>query len=114
MERFKQLQQEQQEKGVSGFKVSRATNPDASISKTTLDVNANDTRKTTPVSSGKLAFSLKQKSKLVAAPIKLGEDEDEDEGPTKNAPEEVPAKRQRLFERVREPVLQRRDVGNLF
>ncbi|KAM7508991.1 hypothetical protein LguiA_019444 [Lonicera macranthoides] len=82
MERFKQLQQEK-EKGESklGTNVSGGVTPKPANSK-----------------NGKLAFSLKQKSKLVAPPVKLGEDEDEDkdEKDTGNISGDGPVKRQKL------------------
>ena len=82
MERFKQLQQEK-EKGESklGTNVSGTITPKPANSK-----------------SGKLAFSLKQKSKLVVPPVKLGEDEDEDkdEKDTGNISGDGPVKRQKL------------------
>lgn len=81
MERFKQLQEEK-EKGAARSSpiVSGVATPKPVISKTGSVSKVNDSRKPTSTpSSGKLAFSLKQKSKLVAPPVKLDEDEDEDE-----------------------------------
>lgn len=81
MERFKQLQEEK-EKGAarSSPTVLGVATPKPVISKTGSVSKVNDSRKpTTTASSGKLAFSLKPKSKLVAPPVKLDEDEDEDE-----------------------------------
>ncbi|KAK6143140.1 hypothetical protein DH2020_023488 [Rehmannia glutinosa] len=92
MERFKQLQQEKEkksellEKSRSGSSMSITSTPKTVISKTTIDFKANGPRKTIQApSSGKLAFSLKQKSKLVAPAVKFGEDEDEDEGDAGNS-----------------------------
>ncbi|KAL6964811.1 hypothetical protein U1Q18_035866 [Sarracenia purpurea var. burkii] len=100
MEKFIQLQQE---KGVAlkdskpHSTVSDISTPKAIISKSSFGAKVNDTRKTTPVtSSGKLAFSLKQKSKLVAPPVKLSEDEDEEENEAGNASGNGLAKRQKL------------------
>lgn len=100
MEKFKQLEQE---KGPAlgeskpGQTVSGTSIPKPIISKTSFESKANDFRKTTPVaSSGKLAFSLKQKSKLVAPSVKLSEDEDEEESVAGNALGNEPAKRQKL------------------
>lgn len=78
MERFKQLQQEK-EKGppLSG---SPKPNPVISNNKSS--------------SSGKLAFSLKQKSKLVAPAVKLSEDEEDDE--SNGVVGDLPLKRQKL------------------
>ncbi|XP_019413451.1 PREDICTED: SURP and G-patch domain-containing protein 1-like protein isoform X1 [Lupinus angustifolius] len=97
LERFKQLQQEQ-EKGKNAkleeskpIKVasgSLASNP--SIRK------ANDTQKTPQAASGgKLAFSLKQKSKLVPPPVNLADDDEEETGAT-DASNDAPPKRQKL------------------
>lgn len=104
MERFKQLQQKkEQENGDSSEEckpktvISGASSPSPLISKSSLASKANNTQKTTPAaSSGKLAFSLKQKSKLVAPPVKLGGDEDEDEIDAGNASGDGPVKRQKL------------------
>lgn len=80
MERFKQLQ-EGNGKGstkspptVSGVPIPKhVTSKTGSVSK------VSDSRKpTTNASGGKLAFSLKQKSKLVAPPVKLDEDDEEE------------------------------------
>jgi splicing factor 4 len=98
MERFKQLQQEKEkEKGskLEGSKPikiqSGSLTANATISRTT-----NDTRKNPLASSGgKLAFSLKQKSKILAPPVKLG-DEDEDETDAAKVLADAPTKRQKL------------------
>uniref|UniRef100_A0A5B6YPQ0 Putative SURP and G-patch domain-containing protein 1-like protein isoform X1 n=1 Tax=Davidia involucrata TaxID=16924 RepID=A0A5B6YPQ0_DAVIN len=102
MERFKQLQQES-EKGAASEEskpapiASRIPMQKPVISKTSLEFKANDSRKITlAASSGKLAFSLKQKSKLVAPPVKLGEDEDEDEKDAGNVSGNGQMKRQKL------------------
>ncbi|CAK9154892.1 unnamed protein product [Ilex paraguariensis] len=85
MERFKQLQQEKEkgtllEESKSVPIVSGTSIPKPVIPKSSLELKANDSRKiNVAASGGKLAFSLKQKSKLGAPPVKLGEDEDEDE-----------------------------------
>lgn len=97
MERFRQLQQEQ-EKGKNAKPedskpikvVSGPLTPKPSISK------ANDAKKSSQGgSSGKLAFSLKQKSKLVPPPVKLADD-DEDEIDTGYVSNDAPTKRQKL------------------
>ncbi|CAI8585113.1 unnamed protein product [Vicia faba] len=99
MERFRQLQQEQ-EKGKNAKPeeskpvkvVSGPLNPKPSISK------ANDAKKPSQgSSSGKLAFSLKQKSKLVPAPVKLADD-DEDEIDAGYVSNDAPTKRQKLVQ----------------
>ncbi|KAL3611403.1 hypothetical protein D5086_002423 [Populus alba] len=109
MEKFKQLQQgngKEQEKDKGAAEkdskpktiVSGSVTPKPSFGKVTMQLKANDGRKTPPTASGgKLAFSLKQKSKLMAPAVKLGEDEeDEDEVDGVNASGDVSAKRQKL------------------
>ncbi|KAF7835996.1 SURP and G-patch domain-containing protein 1-like protein isoform X1 [Senna tora] len=99
MEKFKQLQQEQEKdtnaklveskpiKIVSGSLI-----PNTSIRKNSIDSKANDTKKTQAGSGGKLAFSLKQKTKLVPPPVKLSAEEDEEERDAGD----VPSKRLKL------------------
>ncbi|KAJ8899180.1 hypothetical protein K2173_012356 [Erythroxylum novogranatense] len=110
MERFKQLQQEKgkdQDKSeekdkAAGEKdskpkpiVSGTVTPKFSISKISMQSKPNDLRGLQAASGGKLAFSLKQKSKLVAPAVKLGADEEEqEEGGVGNVPSD--AKRQKL------------------
>ncbi|XP_057496228.1 SURP and G-patch domain-containing protein 1-like protein isoform X2 [Actinidia eriantha] len=102
MERFKQLQQEKDaalDESKPGPTVSEASTPKPVITKTSFGSKANDSLKTTPVaSSGKLAFSLKQKSKLVAPAVKLSEDDEEedDEKDAGYASRNGLAKRQKL------------------
>ncbi|KAK4769387.1 hypothetical protein SAY86_027537 [Trapa natans] len=90
MERFRQLQQEKAKETCenAGIRnpVTDATEtsiPNSGISKTSFSIKSNDARKIQPASGskpgGKLAFSLKPKSKLVAPAVKLGADEDEEE-----------------------------------
>ncbi|KAK2407318.1 SURP and G-patch domain-containing protein [Trifolium repens] len=97
MERFRQLQQEQ-ERGKNAKPedskpikvVSGPLTPKPSNSK------ANDAKKSSQGSSGgKLAFSLKQKSKLVPPPVKLADD-DEDEIDAGYVSNDAPLKRQKL------------------
>eukprot|EP00256_Glycine_max_P045819 XP_006598254.1 SURP and G-patch domain-containing protein 1-like protein isoform X2 [Glycine max] len=104
MERFKQLQQEQ-DKGKNvkledskPIKViSGSLSPNPSFTKTPVDLKVNDTRKISQGgSSGKLAFSLKQKSKLVPPPVKLSADEDEEETEAGYVSNDAPLKRQKL------------------
>ncbi|GAB2289056.1 hypothetical protein Dimus_023358 [Dionaea muscipula] len=89
MERFKQLQEEQ-EKGAADESKPTSTGPGSSVSspvsnKTFISSKPSDSHKNTLASSGgKLAFSFKQKSKLVVPAVKLDEDEDE-ETDAKNA-----------------------------
>ncbi|KAF3780259.1 SURP and G-patch domain-containing protein [Nymphaea thermarum] len=82
MEKFKQLQQEKQEKeAAKDNRKSSSLKIDGAAYKRPFENKINETRK--PIlssSSGKLAFSLKQKSKLAVPPVKLGADEDEEEG----------------------------------
>ncbi|KAF5201407.1 Surp and g-patch domain-containing protein 1-like protein [Thalictrum thalictroides] len=103
MERFKQLQEEQQKKGTkqeepqSGINLSGTSKQTSGVNKVVVDARINDKQKATPISSGgKLAFSLKQKSKLAAAPVKLAEDEDEDEGDLRDLACDGTVKRQKL------------------
>ncbi|KAL2251226.1 UNVERIFIED_CONTAM: SURP and G-patch domain-containing protein 1-like protein [Sesamum indicum] len=103
MERFKQLQQEKEkkvellEKPRSGPSSFVSSSPKTVISKTTINFRPNGSQKTVQApSNGKFAFSLKQKSKLVAPPIKFGEDEDEDEGDAGNSPGRESVKRPKL------------------
>ncbi|PIA53639.1 hypothetical protein AQUCO_00900306v1 [Aquilegia coerulea] len=104
MERFKQLQEEQQKKGTKQEEARAVLNLSGTPKQTpgvnnVVDSRINNTRKATPISSGgKLAFSLKQKSKLAAAPVKLGEDEDEDEGDVRDSACDGPVKRQKLVQ----------------
>ncbi|KAG8391281.1 hypothetical protein BUALT_Bualt01G0171700 [Buddleja alternifolia] len=101
MERFKQLQQEKDkksealEKSSSGSSTYVTSTPKTVISKTSIEIKANGSnKKPQAVSSGKLAFSLKQKSKLVAPPVKF--DEDEDEKDVGNSSDDGPMKRPKL------------------
>ncbi|KAG5565209.1 hypothetical protein RHGRI_001193 [Rhododendron griersonianum] len=100
MERFKQLEQEKGaalEGSKQGQTGSDTSTPKPLINKSSFGSKANDSRKTNPVSaSGKLAFSLKQKSKLVAPALKLSDDEDEEDKYTGNASGNGLAKRQKL------------------
>ncbi|XAR54340.1 hypothetical protein NMG60_11029419 [Bertholletia excelsa] len=104
MERFKQLQQEKDsvsEQSKPGPTVSQTSTPKPIITRTSFEPKVNSSRKTTPVASGgKLAFSLKQKSKLVAPSIKLSEDEEEEEKDAGNALGNGLAKRQKVGEPV--------------
>ncbi|KAK1292659.1 SURP and G-patch domain-containing protein 1-like protein [Acorus calamus] len=89
MEKFKQLQQEKPaavEEFKSGVMNSSSFKPGSASYKMKPGM---------PTSGGKLAFSLKQKTKIAAAPVKLGADEEE-EGDTENVPNEGPAKKQKL------------------
>ncbi|XP_068637880.1 SURP and G-patch domain-containing protein 1-like protein [Aristolochia californica] len=105
MERFKQLQEEKQQKDAavedskSGAHINSSgfLRPNAAISKTVLSPKTSDIRKSTPsASNGKLAFSLKQKSKLTVAPVKLAAEEDEIEGDGGSVATVAPVKRQKL------------------
>ncbi|XP_050113835.1 SURP and G-patch domain-containing protein 1-like protein isoform X2 [Malus sylvestris] len=102
MERFRQLQQEKdKDKGSAAdesrpSKVVPGTLTPTTTGKTSAELKANDARKVAAASGSKLAFSLKQKSKIVAPPVKLGADEDEDEADAANVAAGVPTKRQKL------------------
>ncbi|KVH96628.1 G-patch domain-containing protein, partial [Cynara cardunculus var. scolymus] len=102
MERFKQLQEEK-EKGAKveesklGPPLSGPQKPKPVFSNSGSESKASDSRRTNKSSSaGKLAFSLKQKSKLVAPAVKLSEDEEEDESIAGNTSGDGPTKRQKL------------------
>lgn len=101
MERFKQLQQEKEKKSevldksrsISSTLVT--STPKTVICKTVLEIKANGSRKATvSPSSGKLAFSLKQKSKLATPSVKFDDDEDDKEDG--NSSDDGPMKRQKL------------------
>lgn len=120
MEKFKQLQQEQEKKDAKTEDskpikiVSGSLTPNLSISKKASA--ANYTWKTSSAgSSGKLAFSLKQKSKLVPPPVMLSAEDDEEETDGNNLSRDVPSKRQKM---VQEDDVQqssrRADGGNYF
>ncbi|XAR63422.1 hypothetical protein NMG60_11023354 [Bertholletia excelsa] len=89
MERFKQLQQEKGaavEMSKSGEPASQASTPKPVVNKTSFQPKVNVSQKSTPVaSSGKLAFTLKQKLRRVEPAVKLSEDEDEEEKDAPNA-----------------------------
>lgn len=119
MERFKQLQQDK-EKGVA---VEDST-PKTNVSRSSFsspgvkigsDVKRNSQQKSaTSASGGKLAFSLKQKSKLVVPSVKLSEDDEEDIAEMENGADEVSAKRQKLAQSDASVVSSRKlDVGNV-
>ncbi|XP_068343067.1 SURP and G-patch domain-containing protein 1-like protein [Pyrus communis] len=99
MERFRQLQQKKdKDKGSAAdesrpSKVVPGTLTPTTTGKTSAELKANDARKVAAASGSKLAFSLKQKSKIVAPPVKLGADEDEDEADVAAG---APTKRQKL------------------
>ncbi|XP_073306918.1 SURP and G-patch domain-containing protein 1-like protein isoform X1 [Primulina huaijiensis] len=103
MERFKQLQQEKdkkdevREKSLRGSSTSVNSYPKTVKSKPTLNFKANNSQKIIQSpSSGKLAFSLKQKSKLVSPAVKFDEDEDGDEKNHGNSSDDAPMKRPKL------------------
>ncbi|XP_040994213.1 SURP and G-patch domain-containing protein 1-like protein isoform X2 [Juglans microcarpa x Juglans regia] len=104
MERFKQLQQEKENEKENSDKLKvpkpikiKSGPLTATINKTSVDFKTNDARKNPQAASGgKLAFSLKQKSKIVAPHVKLGADEDEDEIDAGKVSDDAPMKRQKL------------------
>ncbi|KNA18115.1 hypothetical protein SOVF_073810 isoform B [Spinacia oleracea] len=102
MEKFKQLHQDK-EKGAAiedcGPKtnVPRNSTPSPSSIKIGMEIKHVNQRKTTTVApGGKLAFSLKQKSKLVVPSVKLSEDDDEDDAGAGNGSDGDSVKRQKL------------------
>lgn len=119
MERFKQLQQEKEKEKSAKLEDSKpikiksgSLTANSTISRTSLD-KTNDTQKKPQASSGgKLAFSLKQKSKIVAPPVKLA-DEDEDETDAGKVSADVPTKRLKLdHSDASEHSSRQVDVGN--
>ncbi|KAK6933763.1 G-patch domain [Dillenia turbinata] len=109
MERFKQLQQEK-EKPVQETKHST---PGPVTSKTGLEAKASNRPKiVSSTSGGKLAFSLKQKSKIAAPPVKFGADEEDDEKDSGDNLGDAPTKRQKLGQPdTTEPSLRQVDVA---
>ncbi|WOK92585.1 hypothetical protein Cni_G01276 [Canna indica] len=101
MEKFKQLHQEKaatadESKSTASAKPSVALKPSIMIGKRPLDVRVNDMKKgTTQASGGKLAFSLKQKSKVAATAVKFVADEEEEAEEAAVSGDE-PLKRQKL------------------
>ncbi|KAH9603553.1 hypothetical protein KSS87_001688 [Heliosperma pusillum] len=120
MERFKQLQQET-EKAVTAedsskkTDVTKSSTPTHSSVKTGTENKQKEKQKTAITASGsKLAFSLKQKSKLVIPAVKLGEEDDEIDKDIRNATDRVSAKRQRLGQPdISELPSRKVDVGNV-
>lgn len=125
MERFKQLQQKNgkdQEKDKGAVEkeskpktiISGTPIPKPSTGKITMQLKSNSASKTPQLpTGGKLAFSLKQKSKIVAPPVKLGEDEeDEDETDAGSVSVDTSAKRQKLGELDAPEKSKQVDVGN--
>lgn len=103
MEKFKLLHQDKEKGGAvedCGPKTNlpRNTTPNLPSSiKIGTEIKHNNQRKTsTAAPGGKLAFSLKQKSKLVVPSVKLSEDDDEDDAETENRSYGVSTKRQKL------------------
>ncbi|KAG7565374.1 G-patch domain [Arabidopsis suecica] len=101
MERFRQLQQEKDKDKDKVVQVEDSkpvkiiSNPKPSANKISIGLKTNDAQK----KGGKLAFSLKQKSKLLAPPVKLGIEEDEDEEDAKNDQGFGSVKRQKIEQR---------------
>ena len=123
MERFKQLQQENEKEKGKGAKleepkqpvvVPATSTPNPIPSKTNNISKTNGIRKTPlAATNGKLAFSLKQKSKLVPPPVKLGGDEDEEETDAGSLSGDLPMKRQKLGQKdLSEHPSPQVDVGN--
>ncbi|XP_065015977.1 SURP and G-patch domain-containing protein 1-like protein isoform X3 [Musa acuminata AAA Group] len=121
MEKFKQLQQEKvpaaaadRSKSSTSATPSVALKPSVIVNKRPLEVKVKDTKKgSTLTSGGKLAFSLKQKSKVAAAPIKFVTDEEEEEAAEAEAVSgDEPIKRQKLGQRdIIQSLSQQQDVA---
>lgn len=124
MERFKQLQQQKDDKEKAApleeskppkiVKGPSVPKPAIALNKTTMEYKPNDARKTTLTpSGGKLAFSLKQKSKLVSPPVKLAADEDEEDRDAGKISDDTPVKRLKLGQSdASERASKQVDVGN--
>ncbi|XP_038983831.1 SURP and G-patch domain-containing protein 1-like protein [Phoenix dactylifera] len=117
MEKFKQLQQEKQE-NAEAEKPKSSTPAGSSVfvkpavlgNKRTLDMK---TKTNPPVSGGKFAFSLKQKSKIAVAPVKFVADEEEEGEDVEAGSNDEPAKRQKFSqEDASKPSSHQGDVGN--
>ncbi|KAM0942512.1 putative SURP and G-patch domain-containing protein [Dioscorea sansibarensis] len=106
MEKFKQLQQEQLDQlakepknSASSITVPYPPKSGLVMGKRPLDVKATESKKPSNSSSNvKLAFSLKQKSKVVVAPVKLGGDEEEEVEDLGLTSSEQSGKKQKLDE----------------
>ncbi|KAE9620920.1 hypothetical protein Lal_00018962 [Lupinus albus] len=113
LERFKQLQQEQEKGKNAKLEESKPIKvASGSLAFNPSTRKANDTQKTPQAgSSGKLAFSLKQKSKLVPPPVNLADD-DEEETNAGDASNDAPPKRQKLGQAdITEQSLRQHDVA---
>lgn len=116
MERFKQLHQDK-DKGAAvedsrpKTNLLRSSASNTSSIKIGTEVKQNNQQKNAaPASGGKLAFSLKQKSKLLVPSVKLSDDDEE----TENASDGVSAKRQKMGQPDVSVVSSRKlDVGNV-
>ncbi|RWW17611.1 hypothetical protein BHE74_00015821 [Ensete ventricosum] len=121
MEKFKQLQQEKvpaaaadRSKSSTSATPSVALKPSVIVNKRLLEVKVNDTKKgSTLTSGGKLAFSLKQKSKVAATPVKfVTDDEEEEAAEAEVISGDEPIKRQKLGQRdIIQSSSQQQDVG---
>ncbi|KHG17214.1 hypothetical protein F383_23422 [Gossypium arboreum] len=116
MERFKQLQQQKDDKDkAAALEESKPPKvvKGSSAPKPSIAFKPNDVRKTAQLpSGGKLAFSLKQKSKLVAPPVKLDADEDEEDQDAGRL-DDKPVKKQKLGRSdSSEQASKQVDVGN--
>src|SRR4051812_23093469 len=77
LEKFKQLQQEK-----GGDSKPKTIAPGTLTPNSMVNKFSGEQKNSQPASGGKLAFSFKQKPKLVAPAVKLGADKDEDEEQT--------------------------------
>ncbi|XP_072993874.1 SURP and G-patch domain-containing protein 1-like protein [Typha latifolia] len=118
MEKFKQLQQEKEAKAQAvEAKSSNSASSSAPLkapvitNKRPLEVK--DTKKSSLLASGgKLAFSLKQKSKVAAAPVKFAVDEEEEGGGDEVVSGDESAKRKKLSTvEISEPSAQQGNVA---
>ncbi|OAY86048.1 SURP and G-patch domain-containing protein 1-like protein [Ananas comosus] len=119
MEKFKQLQEKQQravsEEPKSSSSAATLVPLKTSVMAAKRPLDVKDAKKSSPLpaSAGKLAFSLKQKSKVAVAPVKFNADEEEEEGREREIGfGEEATKRQKLGQvDVHEPSVQKGDVA---
>lgn len=118
MDKFKQLQQEKQKNvSLEGSRSSSNSLPtsDSLSSNTPVESKGKFVKKSgfSSLGGGKLAFSLKQKSKVAMSTVNLDADDDDVEKYMENGFNEGSTKRQKIAEpKVEESSQRRGDVGN--
>ncbi|XP_019707992.2 SURP and G-patch domain-containing protein 1-like protein [Elaeis guineensis] len=115
MEKFKQLQQEKKEKAAVEEPKSSALTGSSVVVKPAVLANkrplAMKAKSNPPAAGGKLAFSLKQKAKIAAAPVKFAADEEEEGEDVEAGSSDEPAKKQKLGLEAPEPSSHQGDVA---